>query len=85
MRALFGNPEVVSREIGGHFSAGADKIVPVPNWVWFARRCWPEKTDAELAAIANKDARTARRWLSGEFDPPNVVMAALIQKLFERQ
>jgi hypothetical protein len=73
-----------AREIQGRLLRGEDKIVPPPNWVWFARHLWPTKTAAHLAAIANKDERTAKRWLAGEFEPPGVVMAALIAKLFER-
>jgi hypothetical protein len=84
MRAVFGNATAVSREIQGQFSPGRDKIVPPPNWVAFARHCWPDKTAAQLAVIAGKDERTAKRWLSGEFEPPNAVMVALIGKLFER-
>jgi hypothetical protein len=72
-----------ARAIEGHIVSGGDKIVPPPNWVWFARRCWPEKTAAHLATIAQRDERTAKRWLSGEFEPPNAVMSAIIAKLFE--
>lgn len=61
-----------------------DKIVPPPNWVDFARRCWPQKTAAHLATLGGRDERTAKRWMSGEFEPPNAVMLALIAKLFER-
>lgn len=80
---LRGRPSVAS-EMQGQFVPDRDKIVPPPNWVWFARHCWPEKTAAHLASIAGKDERTGKRWLSGEFEPPNVVVAALIAKLFER-
>jgi hypothetical protein len=74
-----------ARETEGRILSGEDKIVPPPNWVWFARHLWPTKTAAHLAAIANKDERTAKRWLAGEFEPPGVVMAALIAKLYERK
>ena len=39
---------------------------------------------ANLASLSGKDERTAKRWLSGEFEPPGCVMAALIAKLYER-
>ena len=45
---------------------------------------WPFKAAAELAAIANTNERTAQRWLSGEFEPPNVVVLAVINKIFGR-
>lgn len=72
-------------EIEGRILRGEDKIVPPPLWVDFARRCWPDKTAAHLASIAGRDERTAKRWLSGEFEPPNVIMLVLISKLFERR
>lgn len=74
-----------ARAIEGQLLSGKDKIVPVPYWVWFARHLWPTKTAAHLASIAGyKDDRQAKRWLSGEFEPPGIVMAALIAKLYER-
>lgn len=84
MRALFGNAVATATEMQGQFVQGRDTVVPPPNWVWFARRCWPEKTAAHLASIGGYDERTAKRWLAGEYDPPNAVMAVIIAKLFER-
>jgi len=76
-----------AREIERRLRQGDDKIVAPPIWTEFARLCWPLKTAAHLAALAGDKTteRTAQRWLSGEFDPPNTVMAALIAKLFERR
>jgi hypothetical protein len=71
-------------KIEGQLSSGGDKIVPPPNWVAFARHCWPHKTAFHLADIGKSNERTAKRWLSGEFEPPNAVMVVLIGKLFER-
>jgi hypothetical protein len=79
---LRGQPSVAS-EMQGHFVPGRDKIAPLPEWVWWARHCWPSKTAAHLATLSGKDERTAKRWLAGEFEPPKVVMAALVAKLFE--
>ena len=73
-----------AREIERRLRQGTDRIVSEPHWVWFAKRLWPLKTAAHLATIANANERTAARWLAGEFDPPNAVMAVLIAKLFER-
>jgi hypothetical protein len=73
------------REIERQLRQGTAKIVSEPNWAWFARHLWPLKTAAHLAAIANSNERTAARWLSGEFDPPNTVMAVLIAELFKRK
>lgn len=84
MRTVYEREIAEARAIEGHILSGSDKIVPPQNWVWFARRCWPEKTAAHLASIAGKDERTAKRWLSGEFEPPNAIIAALFAKFFER-
>jgi hypothetical protein len=85
MHGTFADRVKEAREIERQLRQGAAKIVSEPNWAWFARHLWPLKTAAHLAAIANSNERTAARWLSGEFDPPNTVMAVLIAKLFERK
>jgi hypothetical protein len=46
-----------------------------------AKVAWPVKTAATVAAIANRSERTAERWLSGEFEPPAVVIAAAIYEM----
>lgn len=84
MRAEWGSATAVSREIQGHYVQGRDKIVPPPNWVVFARWYWPDKTAANLAALGDKDERTGKRWLAGEFDLPTAVALKLIEKMFER-
>jgi hypothetical protein len=85
MHGTFADRVKEAREIERQLRQGTAKIVSEPNWAWFARYLWPLKTAAHLAAIANSNERTAARWLSGEFDPPNAVMAVLIAKLFERK
>jgi hypothetical protein len=84
MRTNYEERVAEARQIEGQLSSGSDKIVPPPNWAWFARHCWPHKTAFHLADIGNSNERTAKRWLAGEFEPPNAVMVVLIQKLFER-
>lgn len=68
------------------------KSYPPPNedakgpWL-FAEICrilWPGKTAAHLATIAKCNERTAKRWLAGEYEPPVVVILAVINKMFER-
>lgn len=49
-----------------------------------AKLVWPHKTAATLASIAARDQRTAERWLSGEFEPPAIVIAALIVEITRR-
>lgn len=84
MRALFGNPDEVAREIQGHFVQGRDTVVPPLKFAAVARVLWPEKTAACLAVIAGKDERTAKRWLSGEYEPPAIIIAAVIVEITKR-
>lgn len=83
MRAAFGNSEVVAREIQGQFRQGTDKIVS-RKFGAVAKVLWPFKTAQQLAAIANTNERTAARWLSGEFEPPAIVIAAVIVEITKR-
>lgn len=85
MRSVFGNPEATAREMQGHFVPGRDKIVPAFKFGAVCKVLWPEKTAACLAAIADRDERTAKRWLSGEFEPPIRIVLAVMQKMFERE
>ncbi len=83
MRASFGSAAAVSREIDGQFRPGTDKIVS-RKFGAVARVLWPHKTAACLAAIADTNERTAARWLAGEFEPPAVVIAAVIVEITRR-
>lgn len=84
MRQRYGNPIATALEIQGHFVPARDKIVRPWIFTDYARACWPSKTAEHLAAISGKDERTAKRWLAGEFEPPIVVVFAVINKMFER-
>ena len=81
MRTSFGNPNVVATEIQGRYRHGTDKIVSAGQFGKVAKALWPFKTAAHLASIAGKDERTAARWLSGEFPPPGIVLAAIIVEI----
>lgn len=84
MRQLIGNPVGVATEIQGHFRQGTDKIVSAGQFGKVAKALWPLKTAAHLATIAGKDERTAARWLSGEFEPPGIVLAAILHEITRR-
>lgn len=60
--------------------SSADKIVG-RKFGAVAKVLWPFKTAAHIAAIAGRDQRTAERWLSGEFEPPAIVIAAVIVEI----
>jgi hypothetical protein len=83
MRAVFGNAEATAREMQGQFCPGRDKIV-TRKFGAVARVLWPEKTAAHVASIADSDERTAKRWLAGEFEPPAIVIAAIIVEITKR-
>jgi hypothetical protein len=85
MSALFGNRDVVAREIQGQFRQGTDKIVSAPKFGSFCKMLWPHKTAAHLAALANTNERTAARWISGEHDPPVLVAFAVAMEMFKRE
>jgi hypothetical protein len=46
-----------------------------------AKVLWPENTAKVVAGIANRSHRTAERWLSGEFEPPAIVIAAAVVEM----
>ncbi len=50
-----------------------------------AKLAWPFKTAAHIASIAGTSERHAARWLTGEFDPPSCVLAALIVEITKRK
>ena len=83
MRAVFGNATAVANEIQGQFRPGTDKIVS-RKFGAVAKVLWPRKTAAQLAVIAKTNERTAARWLAGEFEPPAIVIAAVIVEITKR-
>lgn len=80
MRAAFGNSETVANEIGGRFRPDEDEIVQ-PLFGSVAKVVWPLNTDAQVASIAGCDVRTARRWMSGEFEADPLVYAEMWRKI----
>ena len=84
MRTVYEERVAEARAIEGHVIGGRDTCVPVPKFGDVCRVLWPDKTAAHIAAIGQRDERTAKRWLSGEYEPPASVLAAIINKMFER-
>lgn len=80
MRSVYEGQADGAREIERHFCQGTDKIVS-RKFGAVAKVLWPLKTAAHLAAISGRDERTAARWLSGEFEPPAIVIAAVIVEI----
>jgi hypothetical protein len=69
-----------ARKIERHIRQGTDKIVSAGKFAVVAKALWPINTAACIASIAKKDERTGARWLSGEFEPPGIVLAAILTK-----
>ena len=62
----------------------ADARVSVCNFGKHAKLAWPFKTAAHIAAIAKTSERHAARMLTGEFEPPCTVLAALVVEIMKR-
>lgn len=59
------------------------RVIPLFGAV--AKLIWPSKTSAHLATIAKTSERHAARWLSGEFEPPAIIIAAIIVEITKRE
>jgi len=73
-----------ARKIERQICQGSEKIVSAGRFAVVAKALWPIKTAAHIAAIAGKDERTASRWLSGEFEPPGIILAAILTEITRR-
>ena len=73
-----------ARETERQLRQGTAKIVS-QNFGRVAKVLWPIKTAACLAAIAKCDERHAKRFLSGEYEPPLSVVLAVIHEMLREQ
>lgn len=85
MRTVYEREIENASKIEGRFRQGADKIVSAGQFARVAKALWPIKTAAQIASIAGRDERTAARWLSGEFEPPGIVIAAIVYEITARR
>lgn len=49
-----------------------------------ARMAWPQKTEANLSFVTGYDARTCRRWLADDTEPPAEALAAVLAEIMRR-
>lgn len=49
-----------------------------------ARMAFPEKTESNLAFFARVEARTARRWLADDNEPPADVLGLVLAEIMKR-
>ena len=73
-----------ARQTERQIRQGTVKIVSAGKFGVVAKALWPFKTAAHLATIASTNERTAARWLSGEFEPPGIVLAAIMLEITRR-
>lgn len=85
MRSVLAERIEEARETERHLRQGTAKIASVGKFGVVAKALWPFKTAAHLASIAGSNERTAARWLSGEFEPPNILIAAIICEITRRE
>lgn len=83
MRSSYERQIAEASETARHLCQGTDRIVS-RKFGAVAKLLWPNKTAAQLAAIANTNERTAWRWLAGEYEPPAVIIAAVIVEITKR-
>lgn len=83
MRSVYEGNVVSAIETERQLRQGTDKIVS-RKFGAVAKLLWPIKTAATLAAMAETNERTAWRWLSGEYEPPACIIAAVIVEITKR-
>lgn len=45
---------------------------------------WPDKTESHLAHLTRVDARTCRRWLAGDNEPPAEALGIVLAQIMSR-
>jgi hypothetical protein len=93
MRAIVGEH---AEKIDGQIATSTDRIVrrviPIASarisFGDLARFAWPRKAEAALSSLTRYDARTCRRWLAGDTEPPaealGVVLAEIMKRFHQR-
>lgn len=84
MRSVYEERVENARQIERRLRQGTAEIVSVQKFGIVCKALWPFKTAAHLASIAGTNERTAARWLSGEFEPPGILIAAIIVEITDR-
>ena len=49
-----------------------------------AKFAWPQKTDQFLSHLTGYDARTCRRWMANQTEPPAEALGAILQEIMRR-
>lgn len=75
---------IPAREIVRREATAPDAFVAPCLFGRIAKLVWPFKTAFILAELGKTTQRTAERWLSGEHEPPPIVVAAMLGEIFKR-
>lgn len=85
MRTAYEEKVDAARQIERQIRQGTVKIVSPQKFGIVCKALWPFKTAAHIASIAGTNERTAARWLSGEFEPPGILIAAIVVEITKRE
>lgn len=83
MRSVYESRVADANQIERQIRAGSDKIVR-GKFGAVAKVLWPFKTAAHIGVIGGFGERHAARILSGEFEPPAILIAAVINEITKR-
>ena len=84
MRTVYERQIAEATEIEGRILRGRDVFVRTTKFHAVCKVLWPDKKLAPfLAEIGDRDERSAKRWLSGEFEPPICVALAVFNEIFK--
>lgn len=98
MRAVFGGSLAGARKIDGRNlragvpaevperkqSGSTDRNVQPISFRDLAVMAYPNKTEANLAYLGRVDARTARRWLADDNEPPAEILSIILCEIMRR-
>jgi hypothetical protein len=85
MRTVYEERVAETTKIERQIRQGTVKSVSPIKFGIVCKALWPFKTAAHIASIAGTNERTAARWLSGEFEPPGVLIAAIVVEITKRE
>jgi hypothetical protein len=75
------------RKVDGQILQSADipdRTVQPISFKDLARMAWPDKTESHLAHLTRVDARTCRRWLAGDNEPPAEALGIILAHIMSR-
>jgi len=89
MRAVVGeNPQKIDGQDSTRTDRNVRKVIPIDagriSFGDLARFAWPRKAEASLSHLTGYDARTCRRWLAGDTEPPAEALGVILAEIMKR-